>query len=82
MEREEYLLSNVSAGSYVRVISINTNETLKKKMIHKGLLPGVIIYVLRKDNCITKPALYLVKNISIALYKNESDKIVVSTLHK
>lgn len=82
MEKQEYLLSNVSAGSYVRVISIKANETLKEKMAQKGLLPGVIIYVLRKNNCITKPTVYLVNNISVALYKNESDKIVVTTLHK
>lgn len=82
MENHEYLLSNVSAGSYVRVISIEANEILKEKMRQKGLFPGVIVYVLRKNNCITKPTLYLVENNSVALYKNESDKIIVASLHK
>ncbi|GAA0179706.1 hypothetical protein SH2C18_25330 [Clostridium sediminicola] len=82
MENHEYLLSNVSAGSYVRILSIEANEILKEKMVQKGLLPGVIVYVLRKNNCITKPALYLVENNSVALYKNESEKIIVTSLHK
>jgi len=70
-------LKNVPVGSSVRVISVNGNTRISKRLMEMGVIPGVSLRVV-KTAPFGDPIEVKVRGYSLAMRKNEAESIEVS----
>ncbi|WZL74251.1 FeoA family protein [Clostridiaceae bacterium 35-E11] len=69
-------LSQLSVGSCAQVSALINTGLSRRRMLDLGLVPGTFIQVLRKSP-LGDPIAYHIRGATIALRKEESDKILV-----
>jgi len=70
-------LRSVPVGSSVRVISVNGNTRITKRLMEMGVIPGVSLKVV-KTAPFGDPIEVKVRGYSLAMRKNEAESIEVS----
>ena len=70
-------LKNVPVGSSARVISVNGNSRISKRLMEMGVIPGVSLKVV-KTAPFGDPIEVKVRGYSLAMRKNEAESIEVS----
>ena len=76
-ENEVATLKNVPVGSSARVISVNGNSRITKRLMEMGVIPGVSLRVV-KTAPFGDPIEVKVRGYSLAMRKNEAESIEVS----
>lgn len=74
---EVVTLKNVPVGSSARVISVNGNSRISKRLMEMGVIPGVSLKVV-KTAPFGDPIEVKVRGYSLAMRKNEAESIEVS----
>ena len=77
VENEVATLKNVPVGSSARVISVNGNTRITKRLMEMGVIPGVSLKVV-KTAPFGDPIEVKVRGYSLAMRKNEAESIEVS----
>lgn len=80
MDKDIFQLSKAKLGSMVKVYSLKSTGLLRQRMLDLGIVPGSIIFVLRKSPW-NDPTAYIIKDTCIALRKEEADKIFVCSIN-
>jgi len=70
-------LGKVPVGSSARVVSVNGNSRITKRLMEMGVIPGVSLKVV-KTAPFGDPIEVKVRGYSLAMRKNEADSIEVS----
>ena len=70
-------LSDLSPGEKGRVLTLNSGEGIRRRLLDIGLIPGTLV------TCVFKspwgdPSAYLIRGALIALRNEDADKITVS----
>ncbi|MDI9357521.1 MAG: FeoA domain-containing protein [Phycisphaerales bacterium] len=74
------LLSEIPAGSRVKILDIGSNNTLSVKLMELGCMPGEII-TLEKIAPLGDPICIKVSGYLLSLRLNEAENIVVEGLN-
>lgn len=72
-------LSKLSVGSTAQVLDLTSTGLSRRRMLDLGLVPGTLIEVLRKSP-LGDPIAYHIRGATIALRKEESEKILVKQI--
>lgn len=80
MDKDIFQLSKAEIGSMVKVHSLKSAGLLRQRMLDLGIVPGSMIFVLRKSPW-NDPTAYIIKDTCIALRKEEADKILVCSIN-
>lgn len=73
------LLSDIKAGSKVKVVSLQSTGLPRRRMMDLGLIPEAEIKVIRKSP-LGDPTAYGIRGAQIALRVEEANQIVVKTV--
>ncbi|WP_432662501.1 FeoA family protein [Wukongibacter baidiensis] len=73
------LLSNIEAGSRVKVVSLQSTGLSRRRMMDLGLIPDAEIEVLRHSP-LGDPTAYGIRGAQIALRSEEAKQIVVELI--
>ncbi len=73
----EITLDKLPTNHVGEVTAINTNETLKRRLLDLGLVKGTKIKKLYKSP-LNDPTCYLIRGSVIALRKQDVEKILIS----
>ena len=70
-------LSGLLPDEKCRVLSINSGEEIRRRLLDMGLIPGTSV------SCVFKspwgdPSAYLIRGALVALRREDADKIIVS----
>lgn len=77
----ETTLDKLPTGKVGEIISINTNQALKKRLLDLGLVSGTKIKKLYKSP-LNDPCAYLIRGSVIALRNKDTKKILVNYKEK
>ncbi|WLR52754.1 FeoA family protein [Bacillus tianshenii] len=69
-------LSAYKEAEIVKIKQINVEGTLRRRLLDLGFVKGAVVEVLQKSP-LKDPTAYYVSGTTIALRKEESDKIIV-----
>jgi Fe2+ transport system protein A len=75
--RESLRLTNLPIGADARVVSVNGESRVIRRLMEMGVIPGVSIKVI-KTAPFGDPIEIRVRGYSLAMRKNEADSIEVS----
>lgn len=70
-------LSNLSAGTIAKVVSVEGDDVITKRLMEMGIVPGVSIRVV-KFAPFGDPIEIRVRGYNLAMRRSEADSIVVS----
>ncbi|MEP6849833.1 MAG: ferrous iron transport protein A [Acidobacteriota bacterium] len=70
-------LTNVPVGSSARVVAVNGNSRISRRLMEMGVVPGVSVEMV-KTAPFGDPIEIRVRGYSLAMRKNEADSIDVS----
>ena len=71
------ILTNLPIGETAKVVSVNGNNAVTKRLMEMGVVPGVKVKVI-KSAPFGDPIQILVRGYNLAMRKNEADAIEVS----
>ena len=74
-----FTLDNLKIGRCCRIISINNEESIRRRLLDLGLIPGTIIEAVL-ESPFKDPVAYKIKNATIAIRKCDSKNIIVEEL--
>jgi len=69
-------LSDLKEGEKARVVTLENNGDIKRRLQDIGLIPGTVVTCVQKSPC-GDPVAYLIKGALIAIRCEDSDKITV-----
>ncbi|SHK51780.1 ferrous iron transport protein A [Caminicella sporogenes DSM 14501] len=78
-KEDKILLSEVSVGSKVKVVTLHSNGLLRRRMMDLGFIPDGIVEVVRKSP-LGDPIAYKIQGAQIALREEEAEQIEVEIL--
>lgn len=70
-------LTNLPIGTSAKVVSVNGNNAITKRLMEMGVVPGVSVRIV-KSAPFGDPIEIRVRGYSLAMRKSEADKIEVS----
>lgn len=76
-ETKTMTLTNLPVGADARVISINGKDSVSRRLMEMGVIPGVSVHMV-KAAPFGDPIEIRVRGYSLAMRKNEADSIEVS----
>lgn len=77
--KQEITLNNLKIGKSGKVIKINNEGTIRRRLLDLGLIPGTIVTALLKSP-FKDPIAYKIRNATIAIRKCDSKNIIVEEL--
>lgn len=77
---QKLTLDNLKIGKYARVIEINNADSIRRRLLDLGLVPGTIIKA-ELSSPFQDPIAYKIKNALVAIRKQDSKNIIVEELN-
>lgn len=76
-KKNKMTLANLQIGAVAKVIKLNGNNAITKRLMEMGVVPGVSVKVV-KSAPFGDPIQILVRGYNLAMRKSEADVIEVS----
>lgn len=73
----KYKLSDLKVGEYGTVLSIDTDEKIKRRLLDIGLVPGTKVECLLKSP-LGEPKAYNIRGCIFALRNEDTKKIIIT----
>ena len=77
--KQQITLDNLKIGKSCKVIKLNNEDTIRRRLLDLGLIPGTIIEAILSSP-FNDPIAYKIKNATIAIRKCDSKNIIVEEL--
>lgn len=77
--KQEITLDTLKVGKSCKVVKINNEGSIRRRLLDLGLIPGTIITAVLSSP-FKDPIAYKIKNAVIAIRKSDSKNIVVEEL--
>ena len=77
--KQEITLDNLKIGNSCKIIELNNEGSIRRRLLDLGLIPGTIITAVLSSP-FNDPIAYKIKNATIAIRKNDSKNIIVEEL--
>lgn len=77
--KQEITLDNLKIGTSAKVIKINNEGTIRRRLLDLGLVPGTTITAVLSSP-FNDPIAYKIRNATIAIRKCDSKNIIMEEL--
>lgn len=77
--KQKVTLDNLKIGKSCKVIKLNNEGTIRRRLLDLGLVPGTIITAILSSP-FNDPIAYKIRNATIAIRKCDSKNIIVEEL--
>lgn len=77
--KQEITLDNLKIGNSCKIIELNNEGSIRRRLLDLGLIPGTIITAVLSSP-FNDPIAYKIKNATIAIRKSDSKNIIVEEL--
>jgi len=77
--KQEFTLDSLKIGKCCKVVKVNNNGTIKRRLLDLGLIPGTVVKAVLSSP-FKDPIAYKIRNATIAIRKCDSKNIIVEEL--